>query len=122
MKYQVCYNRAAGEANIIKWSDEEWENCEESGVRNQYGHSNVVAECDTQPEADKQFEALKGDPVYAVFVNYSAGEVFMSVEDGLTGNWRGSKYGYSSLVGEHDSRDGAEEEVFSWEKHFGALS
>lgn len=108
MMYQVCYNNAAGEGWIQPWTNEDWENWDTAGVRNQYGHFNVIGEFKSKAEAEAALEELRGDPVFVVFDNGPAGEAFVSEEDGLSGNWRGSKYGHFSNVGEYREAADAE--------------
>ena len=121
MKYQIMYNNAAGEHYVNKYTEEEWDNWEESGVRNQEGHYSEIEVCNSQEEVDKFLEEFRGETVFAVFEDRPAGEVFMSEEDCLSGNWRGSKYGYSNLVAEYNNREEAEAHVQRSKEYFAAL-
>ncbi len=50
-----------------------------------------IGEYTTQAELDQAIEKLRGEPVFAVFENSGACEIFWTQEDNLTGNWRGTK-------------------------------
>ncbi len=121
MKYQLMYNNAAGEHYVNQWTDEDIENWCESGYRLQEGYSRQVALCSSKDELEKQIRELAGEPIYAVFENRAAGEVFVSTEDGISGNWRGSKYGHFNLVSEYSSPEGAESNAQSRREYFASL-
>ncbi len=108
MGYQLMYNNAAGEHRIILCSKEDVDNWEVSGYRLQKGYFSEVGLYETEAELEEAIEELRGPVVYAVFENRPAGEGFISEEDNLTGNWRGNKYGYSSLIAEFPARKAAE--------------
>ncbi len=99
--YQLFYNNAAGEYYTNQADTEEEASNPPLSYFNEIGIF-------SDKEIDKAIEDLRGPTVYAVFEDRSAGEGFISEEDNLTGNWRGSKYGYSSLIAEFPAREAAE--------------
>lgn len=103
MGYQLMYNNAAGEYYTNNFDTEE----EALDMPSQAGYFNEIG-IFSDKEIDKAIEDLRGPTVYAVFENRAAGGGFISEEDNLTGNWRGSKYGYSSLIAEFPAREAAE--------------
>lgn len=111
LNYSVMENRAAGDAYIQIWADDD-------DFRSNEGHFTEIARCDTREEAEKVIDEIKGETKYVLFVNRPAGEVFVSEEDGLSGNWRGSKYSNFNCYGEYDSREEAVAEMKRYKEYF----
>lgn len=103
--WQLLYDRAAGEHMVQWWTLDQWENWQESGVRNQYGHFSEWAHGTDEAALEKEIEAMRGPTIWAVYFNRPAWEGFVSAEDGLSGNWRGSKYGHFDLVAEYSEAE-----------------
>jgi hypothetical protein len=122
VKYQLLYDRAAGDYEVRDWTDEELDEWESSGYRTQYGHYTEVGLYDSKEELDKAIEELRGKPVFAVFEDRAAGEVFWSEEDNLSGNWRGSKYGHANCVAEFDTEEEAKEYVKKQREYYDKLA
>lgn len=120
--YQLMYNNAAGDYYVNKWTTDQIERWRSSGYRLQEGHFREIALCSSKDDLEGQIRQLAGETIYAVFENGAAGEVFVSEENGISGNWRGSKYGYFSLVGEYSSREGAEKDAQSRQESFTNLA
>jgi hypothetical protein len=113
--YQVMYNNAAGDYYVNQWTEKEWQ---ADTIRNQEGHFSEVAICRSEAELEALIQEIRGPVVYAVFENRAAGEVFISEEDNLSGNWRGSKYGHFSLIGTHNTREEAEVQAQSSREYY----
>lgn len=97
MGFFVKYDRAAGHAYVAD-NDE------------RIGHYIVVAgPFETEEEAERAMEALRGEHRWAVFWDRPAGEGFVERVDALSGNYRGSMYPHHDLVAECASREEAEE-------------
>ena len=111
VKYQLLYNGAAGDYFVNKWTQEDLDDWEARGVRNQYGYYNEVGMYDSKEELEKAIEELRGKPVFAVFEDHAAGEVYYSQEDNLTGNWKGSREGHANLIAEFDTEEEAKKYV-----------
>jgi hypothetical protein len=72
------------------------------------GYFTCIAEFETWEEAEAKVQEMREESkVFAVFFNHAAGEGFVSVEDCFSGNWRGSKYGHYSLIGEYKTEEEA---------------
>lgn len=107
-RYQIMYNSGAGAYYINEWTDDQLENWESSGYRTQEGHYTEFGLYNTKEELKIGLQELRGKTVFAVFEDSAAGDVFWSAEDNVSGNWRGSKYGHASLIGEFDTQEEAE--------------
>ena len=121
VKYQLMYNAAAGEHEVNKWTQDQLDNWEESGYRTQEGYFNEVGIYDSKEELDRAIKELEGEPVFAVFENGAAGEVYSSEENNLTGNWRGSREGHANLVAEYKTKEEADQHVEERKKYFDSL-
>jgi len=119
--YQLMYNNAAGEHYVNEWTTDQIERWRSSGYRLQEGHFREIALCSSEDELEEQIRELAGATIYAVFENGPAGEVFVSEENGISGNWRGSKYGYFSLGGEYSSQDAADQDAQERQEYFASL-
>lgn len=108
------YNNAAGEHSVRTWTEEELEDWQQSGYRTQDGHFREYGLYASEEELETAIADLRGPTVFCVFENRPAWEAFISEEDGLSGNWRGSKYGHFSLTGEYDDREDAENHLKSF--------
>lgn len=98
MKYVLVQDVGAGSARVIT-----------SETANARGfHENYVDEFDTLAEAEAAREELRGQTVYAVFWNRGEARGYVSAEDNLSGNWRGSRDGFYSCVSEHETQESAE--------------
>ena len=97
--FGIYVNHAAGEHFIT-------EICEDTP--NQLGGFSRIAEFAAREEAEAHVQKMREESkVFAVFFNHAAGEGFVSVEDCFSGNWRGSKYGHYSLIGEYKTEEEA---------------
>jgi len=97
--YGLFVNYAAGEEYIIPIDEK---------TPRQDGYFSCIAEFPTRSTAEAYVERMrKESEVFAVFFNHAAGEGFVSVEDCFSGNWRGSKYGHYSLIGEYKTEEEA---------------
>ena len=121
VKYQLMVNTAAGEYRVNEWTEEELEDWENSGYRTQEGHYTEVGLFDTQEELDAAIKEEEGEPVFAVFENDPAGEVYWSEENNFSGNWRGSREGHANLVDEFKTQAEAEKDVVRRRKYFDSL-
>ena len=103
MMYQLLYNNGAGKYEVKKWSTWEYDNWERSGYRVQYGHMTEVGLFSDSLELEEAISELAGPDVWAVYYNVASGEGFVSIENGVSGNWRGSKHGHYSLIAEYNA-------------------
>lgn len=111
MKYQLMYNNAAGKHWVRTWVEEELEDWEQSGYRTQDGYYTEWGLYNSKEELEKAVVDLRGPTVFCVFEDRSDWEAFISEENKLSGNWKGSKYGYYSLAGEYNDREAAEKHL-----------
>lgn len=95
--YQLMYDSPAGEYYVNYWTREEYDN-DSDRIRWQEGHFSTVGFYLSREELDKAIDELRGEVRYAVFRNYLTGEVFITKEDGISGNWRGSKRSPANYV------------------------
>ncbi len=100
MYYQLMYDSAGGRYKVNRLEDENRETND--------SHFREYAFCENLALVNKAVQELQGPIIYAVFEDCAAGTGFISAEDNLSGNWRGSKYGHSSLVAKFDTREAAE--------------
>jgi hypothetical protein len=110
-KYQLLYDAPAGAYYVKEWTQEELADWENSGYRTQDDHYREVGLYDSQEELEKAIQELRGPKVFAVFEDQSAGEVYTTPEDNLTGNWRGSREGHANLVAVFENQEEAEKFV-----------
>jgi hypothetical protein len=122
VKYQLLYDRAAGDYYVNEWTQEDLDDWENTGYRTQVGHYTETGLYDSKEELEKAIEELRGKPVWAVFENRAAGEVYSSQEDNLTGNWRGSREGHANLVQEFDSEEEAKKYVRERQEYYAKLA
>ena len=108
-KYQLLYNTAAGEYYVKEWTQQEIEDWETSGYSLQEGHYSQIGLYDSEEALKKAIEELKGPDIFAVFENRPAGIIYSSKEDGISGNWRGSREYPASLIAEFDSQEEADQ-------------
>ena len=86
--FGLFVNNAAGEYYIQQIREDD---CRQDGYFTCY------CEFSTEEEAKNYITERKEETtVYAVFYDYPAGEGFISQEHDYSGNWKGSKYGYSN--------------------------
>lgn len=97
--FGLYVNHAAGEYRILPVDE---------NTPRQFGYFSCVEEFPTWEEAEAKARKLREETsVFAVFFDHAAGEGFVSVEDCFSGNWRGSKYGSYSLIGEYKTEEEA---------------
>lgn len=115
MDFQLMYNNAAGDYYVNSGNEEDFSR--------QEGYFSEVGFFRSREELDEEIERWRRETtVYAVFENNAAGEVFMSAEDALSGNWRGSKYGYFTLVIEYETKEEAESHVARTREYYRQLA
>ena len=84
-----------------------------------FGHFEVIGEHLSEEALEAELEELRGPTRFCVFHDRARGDVKITQENGLSGNWKGSKYGTYSFDGEFDSLEEAEvrrQEILSWYK------
>ena len=121
IKFQLMWNNAAGDYYVNKWTQDELDDWENSGYRNQEGHYAERGLYDSAEKLEKALKELKGPPVFAVFENRAAGEVYSSEENGLSGNWRGSREGHANLIATFDTQEEADAYVKERREYFDGL-
>ena len=104
--YALYINNAGGSYEIIEY--ELWEEI----PRDRPYHYSLVDVFKTEEDAKAYVEEIKKETTcYAVFYDSARGEGFVSEEDDLSGNWQGSKYGYSTYMGNYGTEEEALEEL-----------
>ena len=97
--FGIFENHAAGEVFIREL---------ESDDPRQDGYFTCYDEFPTEQEAKNCIsEREEETTVYAVFYNYPAGEGFVRQEHDYSGNWKGSKYGYSNYQNDFKTEEEA---------------
>jgi len=97
--FGIFENHAAGEYYIAEL---EGDDCRQDGYFTCY------QEFSTEKEAKQYITERKEETtVYAVFYDYPAGEGFVSRENCYSGNWKGSKYGYSNYQNDFKTEEEA---------------
>jgi len=114
--YQLMVNSAAGDYYVTEWTQSELDNWSGAGYRTQEGHYNEYGLYDTKEELNKAISGFAGKNVYAVFYDGSAGDAFVSEENNLSGNWKGSKYSPYSFVKVFDNQEEAKKYARSLHK------
>lgn len=116
MKHQLLVNEAAGKYKTKQWSDEDVKNWRESGYSAFDGHFTEVGLYDTPKQLQEAIEEQAGPTVHAVFFSQSSGEGFVSEENNLSGNWRGTKYPGHGLMGEYPTSEETDAQLDTLEK------
>ena len=99
LTYGIFENNAAGEVFIRELEQDD---------PRKNGYFTCYSEFTTEAEAKNYIiEREEESKVFAVFYNYPAGEGFISQENCFSGNWKGSKYGYSSFQNEFNNEQEA---------------
>lgn len=71
-------------------------------------HENFIGEYALREEAEADLKELAGPDVYVVVYDPGAGRAKIVVENGISGNWRGSKHGHFRYISNHATRPEAE--------------
>lgn len=87
--FAVVQNIAAGTARIL-----------EQGEQRDF-HEDFVNEFETRELAQVELDLMRGEPIWVVFFNNAAHDAYVSKEDYLTGNWRGSRDYPYNIFGEY---------------------
>ncbi|MFC1802312.1 hypothetical protein ACFLY7_02625 [Patescibacteria group bacterium] len=93
--HQMMYNGPAGDYYINRYSSEN--EYQESPQQEGYYREEFAGTPDEVEKYLKDWE--ESSSCWVVFVNESDGDVFVSPESDLSGNWMGSKYPFHRLSG-----------------------
>jgi hypothetical protein len=99
--FTLVQNIGAGYAKILRPGDQK------------RFHEDFVGEFETIEEAEEAYEQLRGKPIFAVFWNNGAADGYVSQEDNLSGNWRGSRDGHYTCVAEQENQADADKVLAS---------
>lgn len=94
----------AGTGGVIHLN--KWLKCKREG---ELFHYSYMEEFKRKKQAEKYMEKVEDESLcYAVFKNTGEGLWFISPENELSGNWRGSMYGFSTYIDDFSTRKEAE--------------